>query len=387
MDLRHHIFDDREYITGLRRALHACPEPALQEKETARMVGGELTRLGIPWQPLPPGHGLVGVIRGGKPGKTVMLRADMDALKVAEKTGLPFASKNDGFMHACGHDAHMAMLLGAANALQAASAQLGGTVLCVFQGAEEIGQGHEEVLEYLRGIGGVDAALGLHIWSLIPEGEILLPDGPVFAGVRTFRVSVKGRGGHSGRPDLAADPIRAACELVLKFASIPVNQYDALDHAVVSVGLMEAGTAGNVFPSEAKLHGSLRWFKPGGEQKVMEAMERIARGVGEIYGVECAVEFLAFIPPVVNDPALSGMGRALVPSIPGLAVSASAEPIIAGDNMGAYLREYPGFYGILGGGKKEGAAYPHHHEEFDIDEGALVKGAALLAQFAADFLG
>jgi metal-dependent amidase/aminoacylase/carboxypeptidase family protein len=180
--------------------------------------------------------------------------------------------------------------------------------------------------------------------------------------------------------------VRAACELVLQFLKIPGNHYDALDHAVVSVGHMEAGTAGNVFPQTARLHGGMRWFKPGGELKIREAMERIARGVGMMYGVECDIEYLACLPPVVNDPGMSGRGRALAQAIPGLTLSRTAEPVIAGDNMAVYLREYPGFYAMLGGGKPGAPAFPHHHEQFDIDENALPKGAALLAQFAADFL-
>ncbi len=385
MDIRKQVLDSREYIVALRRAFHACPEPALEEKETARMIGGELTRLGIPWQPLPPGHGLAATIQGATPGRTIVLRADMDALKVAERTGLPFASKNEGYMHACGHDAHVAMALGAAKALHEAAGHLRGTVLCVFQGAEEIGRGHEEVMEFLR-TRSVGAAIGLHIWSLIPEGEILLPDGPVLAGIGTFTVTVRGRGGHSGRPDLARDPVRAACELVLKFMAIPANHYDALDNAVVSVGHMEAGTVGNVFPQSARIHGGMRWFKPGGEMRIREAMERIARGVSEMYGVGCEIVYKAHLPPVVNDPGMSEIGRKLAETIPGLKLSRTAEPVLAGDNISVYLREYPGFYAMLGGGRKDRPAFPHHHEEFDIDEAALGKGAALMAQFAMDYL-
>lgn len=373
-------------VIQLRRWFHEHPERSLQEERTAGKIREELGGMGIPWQDLPPGHGVVGVIRGGGYGKTIALRADIDALPVKEKTGLPFSSQNEGVMHACGHDAHIAMLLGAAKALNDMKDRLNGTVLCVFQPAEEIGQGHQEVLEYFSSDGKPDAVIGLHIWSQIPQGQILLLPGPVFAGVTNYTVTIQGRGGHGGRPDQVMDPIKAACDLVLKYALIPSNFYDVLDPCVVNVGRMEAGTAGNVFPSQAKIHGSLRWFKPGGDEKILAVMERMARGVGEIHGVTCKVERIAGIPPVRNDAGLISRALGLLDRVEGLRPADETEPILAGDNMSFYLEKYPGFYGILGGGKATGPVYPHHHECFDLDEAALCKGAEFMAVFAADFL-
>ncbi len=231
-----------------------------------------------------------------------------------------------------------------------------------------------------------DAVIGLHIWSLIPQGQILLLPGSVFAGVTSYTVTISGRGGHGGRPDLAADPVKAACELVLKYAAIPSNFYDVLDPCVVNVGHMEAGTAGNVFPSRAKIHGSLRWLKPGGEEKILDIMQRMARGVGEIYGVTCEVDCIASIPPVRNDERLVRKALGLLDRVEGLRPAEQSEPVFAGDNMSFYLEKYPGFYGILGGGKAQGPVYPHHHECFDLDEAALCKGAGFMAVFAEDFL-
>ncbi len=373
-------------IIRLRRWFHERPERSLEEEKTAGKIREELDRMGIPRQDLPPGHGVIGVIRGGKRGKTIALRADTDALPVFERTGLPFASRNEGVMHACGHDAHIAMLLGAAGALNDRRDQLNGTVLCVFQPAEEIGQGHQEVLAYFDSVNKPDAVIGLHIWSLIPRGQILLLPGPVFAGVTSYTVTIHGRGGHGGRPDLVMDPVKAACELVLKYAAIPSNFHDVLDPCVVNVGHMEAGTAGNVFPSQAKIHGSLRWLKPGGEEEILAVMKRMARGVGDIYGVTCELDCIASIPPVRNDAGLIRMALGLLDRVEGLCPADQAEPVFAGDNMSFYLEKYPGFYGILGGGKTRGPVYPHHHESFDLDEAALCKGAEFMAVFAEDFL-
>jgi len=386
MGFREYFREIEPVLVQLRRWFHEHPERSLQEENTAGKIREELDGMGIPWQNLPPGHGVVGVIRGGGEGKTIALRADTDALPVSEATGLPFASRNKGVMHACGHDAHIAMLLGAAKALNERRDHLSGTVLCVFQPAEEIGQGHQEVLEYFRSVLRPDAVIGLHIWSQIPQGQILLLPGPVFAGVTSYTVTIHGRGGHGGRPDQVMDPVKAACDLVLKYAAIPSNFYDALDPCVVNVGRMEAGTAGNVFPSQAKIHGSLRWFKPGGEEKIISVMERMARGIGEIHGVTCQVDRIASIPPVRNEEGLINKALGLLDRVEGLRPADQTEPILAGDNMSFYLEKYPGFYGILGGGKAQGPVYPHHHDCFDLDEAALRKGAEFMAVFAADFL-
>ena len=386
MDLSRYFRETEPTIINFRRWFHQHPERSLQEDRTAEKIREELDGLGIPHVDLPPSHGVVGVIRGREGGKTIALRADTDALPVQEKTGLPFASRHDGLMHACGHDGHISMLLGAAGALNELRDSLRGTVLCVFQAAEEIGRGHEEVLRYFCSQGGVDAVIGLHLWSLIPQGEILLMPGSVFAGVMSYTVTIQGQGGHGGRPDQVMDPIKAACDLVLKYASIPSNFYDVLDHCVVNVGQMEAGTVGNVFPSQARIHGGLRWFKPGGEEKIIAVMKRIAEGVGRIYGVTCKVDSLANIPPVRNDERLVKTALGLLGRVDGLRAADQADPVCAGDNMSFYLREYPGFYGILGAGKAQGPVFPHHHEQFDLDEAALRKGAEFMAAFALDFL-
>ena len=386
MELGQRFLELQPEMVRLRRWFHAHPEPSLKEEQTARQIAAELDALGIPHEALPPNHGLVAVVKGQAGGSAVALRADMDALPVTERTGLPFASQNPGFMHACGHDAHVAMLLGAARVLNETRNRWEGTVYCFFQPAEEIGQGHQEALDWLERRGGAGAVFGLHIWSLLPEGELLLLPGAVFAGVMSYIVTLTGRGGHGGRPDLVRDPIKAACDLVLKYAAIPTNFYDVLDPCVVNVGYMEAGTVGNVFPSRAKIHGGIRWFKPGGEERITDAMRRIAAGVGDAYGVECELSTFGMHPPVYNDPAFVERGRALAPQIQGLRLSAQTEPIVAGDNMSFYLKRYPGFYGILGAGKPGTEIFPHHHECFDIDESALRKGAEFLARSALGYL-
>lgn len=381
------LYDEQEaYIIEMRRWFHRHPEVSLQEKNTSAKIREELEKMGVPYVELKPNYGIVANIQGGGEGKTIALRADIDALPVKEETGLDFTSENDGVMHACGHDAHIAMLLGAVKVLNEVKAELSGTVRCVFQVAEETGYGYREVLDYFDSTGGVDAVAGLHIWSDVPEGEILLLPGSIFAGGVGYSVKIHGQGGHGGRPDLVKDPIKAACELVLKFASIPSNFYDVLDHSVVNVGKIEAGTLGNIFPSEALIKGGFRWYKQGGDKIILEKMHQIAAGVGTMYGVEAEITLDGGVIPVSNNADMITQARALVPEVEGLKLSAQTDPICAGDNFGYILAEYPGFYGVLGAGKSGEKVYPQHHCKFDLDEKSFRKGSEFMARYAIEFL-
>ena len=381
------LYDDNEaYIIEMRRWFHRHPETSLHEKETSLKIREELDHMGASYEVLAPNYGIAVTIKGRRKGRTIALRADIDARPVKEETGLAFASEHEGVMHACGHDAHIAMLLGAVKALNQMKDELDGTVVCVFQVAEETGFGYQEVLDYFDSIGGVDSVIGLHIWSAIPEGEILLIPGSVFAGGLGYNLKVLGQGGHGGRPDLVKDPIKAACEMVLKFASIPSNFYDVMDHSVVNVGRIEAGTLGNVFPSEALIYGGCRWYKQGGDNIILEKMHQIAKGVSQMYGVDYRLTVDGGVPPVGNNAELIARARELVADVDGLNLAAQTDPICAGDNFGYILQKYKGFYGVLGAGKKGEAIYPQHHCKFDLDEAAFRKGSEFMVRFAIDFL-
>lgn len=384
--LKKKLQETEPYIVELRRWFHEHPEVSKKEKETSSRIKSELEKMGIPYVELKPGYGLAATIQGKGEGKTIAARADFDALPVTENTGLEFSSANSGVMHACGHDTHAAMLLGAAKVLSEMKDEWSGTVTLIFQAEEEIGEGHEEVLEYLESIGGVDQVIGLHIWSDIPEGEILLLPEAVFGGVKGFICTVTGSGGHGARPDLVNDPIKAACELVLKFSSIPSNFYDVMDHSVVSTGMIHAGTLSNIFPSEAVFRGSARYYKRDGGQAIVDRMNQIAAGIGAVYGVDVDVNIYGGALPVYNQPALIQKARELVSQVDGLEISGQTDPISAGDNFCFLVDKYPGFYGILGGGKKGEKNYPQHHEKFDIDEQALRKGSEFMVRYILDYL-
>lgn len=376
-----------DYMIEQRRYFHMYPEVSLKEENTSRMIKQQLDEMGVPYEELPPNHGLVATIQGKSGTKTIGVRADIDALPMQEESDIPYKSKCDGVMHACGHDAHIAMLLGVAKVLNDYKEHLEGTVRLIFQSAEEIGKGYVEVVDYLDRTGGVDRLIGLHIWSTLPAGEILLIPGSVFAGGSGFTITVKGQEGHGARPDLTREPIKAACDMVLKMAAIPSNMYDVLDHSVVSTGKIESGTLGNIFPDTATILGTTRYYKPGGDEALMECIRRIGAGVGMAYGVEVDCNFSGGIPPVYNQPELIAHARELVDGIDGLVVSPQQDPICAGDNFGCILRKYPGFYGVLGAENKEiGCSWPQHNTKFNVDESSLRKGCEFMAAYVADYL-
>lgn len=386
MDIGKFFKEQEDYIIEMRRWFHRHPELSFEEEVTSNKIKEELDKMGVEYKLLEPNHGLVAIINGDKTNKTIAVRADIDALPVTEETGLEFTSENPGKMHACGHDAHIAMLLGAVRALNEVKDELNGRVVCVFQVAEEVGGGYKEVLEYFESIGGVDEVIGLHIWSTLPEGEILLIPGPVFAGAGGFKIDVIGQGGHGARPDLVKDPIKAACDLVLQLSAIPSNYYDVLDHSVVNVGLIQSGTMGNIFPSEAKLAGGFRYYKPGGAEVLRGHIRRMAEGVGKIHDVEFKFDFNDGVPTILNDPGMIERARVLVNDVDGLEVSPQTDPISASDNYGYLLEKYKGFYGILGAGSSSDYNYPQHHCQFDLIEDSFRKGSEFMTRYVIDFL-
>lgn len=374
-------------LIALRRELHRHPELSDKEDWTASRIQKELQALCIPFDIIPGTHNIVGVIHGAETGKAIALRADFDALPIQEETGAEYTSLNPGAMHACGHDAHTAMLLGAARILSGLKGSLKGTVYLCFQSGEEIGHGADEIISYLEAHGGVDEVIGLHIWGSLPEGTLLLIDGPTMAGGHGFDVTIKGQGGHGSRPDLARDPIKPACDLVLKISSIPTNFYDVLDPSVVHVGSIQAGVLGNIFPETALLKCGVRYFRVGGYDKIISHVKRMAEGVATAYDVEAEVIETGGTPPVVNHHEPTVRARNIVKDVEGLELNGTTDPICASDNFGRYLLKYPGFYGFLGGMNEEkGLVWPQHHCKFDIDESALRKGCEFMVRYALTFL-
>lgn len=383
MNISERIKELEPSLIELRRELHKYPEVGYKEVKTRQIICRELDALGIPYKLMENDAGIIGIVDSGKPGKTVGLRADYDAVEVDEEADVEFRSTNPGMAHACGHDAHTAMLIKAGAVLNECKDQWSGRVLLLFQCAEELGMGWEELLHGIDALGGVNYLAALHIWSLIPEGEILLREKTVFGGSDAFDIFLKGKGGHGARPDMANDPIKAACEVVLKICSIPSNFYSVLTNSVVSVGKIEGGIYSNSIPDTAYVTGTARYFEPGGNVQMKEALTKVAKAAASIYGVEAEVSTRGGVIPVYNDPAAVAEAKKVVPDIEGLKLHMPDDPICAGDDIGILLQKYPGVFAIIGcGNEATGCNIPHHNAKFKIDENVLRKGCEFMVKYS-----
>lgn len=369
-------------LIELRRQLHANPELGTRLPWTSARMADELDRLGISYQRVGEDC-LVGVLgRGG--GRSIAIRADMDALPVREETGLAFSSTNAN-MHACGHDGHMTMGVGAAKLLRQVEKQLAGRVYLCFQSGEETSMGALSILDYLKAQGGVDQTVAIHLWADVASGTIALQPGPRMAGNANWRITVHGVGGHGSRPDLAVDPIKPAAAIVLAISAIPTNVISTLHPAVIHAGSFHAGATSNVFPPTAEIAGGYRFFNAGDDQRIQDAMRQRATGIAAAYGATAEVEFLRPLPVLVNDEAAVARAKRVVEQIEGL-TACEFEQICASENYSQFTQQYPGVMGFLGV-KREGVQqFYQHHPKYDIDESVLVLGAEFFARYAFEYL-
>lgn len=386
MDFKNMCHDVEPYVVEMRRWFHAHPELSLYEVKTTDRIVQELEAMDIPYVRMPSEVGVLATINGGKPGPRLGIRADIDALPITEQTGLPYASQNPGVMHACGHDAHTAMLLGAAKVLRQAQSELPGTVKLIFQPAEEVGKGTEELMKALEKDGGLDGVFGLHVMDHISCGELQLKYGSTASGVIGFHVDVVGKGGHGSRPCETCDPIRAMCDLIVQLESIPSNYYTPTDFCTLTVGKLQAGTSRNIIPEQASFDGTIRRYDPAGGDRLREIFRRICTGVGQIHGVDVRVNLEAGLPPVANDDRLIDIARSVVADMPNLAVSEVKDGMSGSDNVGLFTERWPGFYGFLGVRNPGGEVLPLHNSCFNLDENALGLGCAFMCQFVWAFL-
>ncbi|HBF5909662.1 M20 metallopeptidase family protein [Clostridioides difficile] len=375
-----------EYVIQMRREFHKYPEVSFKEIRTAQRIREELQKIGIPFVSIEPNI-VIATIKGKKEGKTIAIRGDIDALPMQEDSDIEYKSEYDGIMHSCGHDAHGAMLLGLAHMLNDIKEGLEGKVLLVFQAAEEVGGGHNEIIQYFKENGGPDRLIATHVWSNIEAGKISVEPGPRMAGGSGWRIDITGRGGHGSRPDQSIDPIKPACDIVLKISSIPVNHVSVLEQCVVHACAIHGGTTiGNIIPNSAEIIGGYRYFTEESSKKVFDTIKQMSEGIGQVYGVDVKVTHTGGIGPVINNEESVKMAKEVVSNIDGLELD-SYEPICASDCYGEILKEYPGFYCYLGVGNKEkGIIYAQHHPKYNIDEDTLKLGCEFMAKYAVEFL-
>ena len=381
------------YTQSLRRDFHMHPELGFREFRTGGIVAKELESLGIEVTKGVGKTGVVGLLEGAKPGPTLMLRFDMDALPIAEETGVEYASQNPGAMHACGHDGHTAIGLTVAKILHSHREELSGTIKFCFQPSEEGPNGEETggaesmMRDGLLDDPKVDMSLTLHLWNEKPLGWLGVKTGPIMAGADIFTVHVTGRGGHGAIPDMAVDAIVAAANIVNALQTIVARNVSPLDTAVVSVTNIHGGTAFNVIPPEVKLEGTIRTFDSGVRQRIVERLEQIARGVGEGMGCQVEVEVKRITPALVNHESVTSTVQSTARRILN---ESSLDPdyqTMTAEDMAFMQEKVPGCYFFVGSNNKaRGLDYGHHHPKFDFDEEALIQGTALMAAAAVDVL-
>jgi amidohydrolase len=382
------------YTQAMRRDLHMHPELGFKEVRTGGIVAKELEALGLEVTKGVGKTGVVGWLEGGKPGPTLLLRFDMDALPITEDTGAEYASLNPGVMHACGHDGHTAIGLTVAKLLHEHRRELAGNVKFCFQPSEE-GNNGEEVggAEMMMRDGVLDApkvdmTLSLHLWNEKPLGWLGIAKGPMMAGAEEFHIKLTGRGGHGAVPNAAIDPIVAAAQIVTALQTITSRNIAPLQAAVVSVTTIHAGTTFNVIPHEAELSGTIRSFDPAVRQKVLERFEQIVRNIGEAMGCRVEIKLVRLTPALINNDEITAKVQETALKILPDAQHDHAPYLTMGAEDMAFMQEkVPGCYFFVGSANNErGLNYGHHHPKFDFDEEALARGAALMAAAAADIL-
>jgi amidohydrolase len=378
-----------EYTRQMRRDFHMHPEIAFNENRTAKKISEELIKVGLPVRNNVGKTGVVSFIEGKNPDPVIMLRFDMDALPIQEENDVSYASQNPGIMHACGHDAHMAIGLTIAKILASHKNEIPGSIKLVFQPAEEGTRGAMEMIAD----GVLDNprpkyALGCHVWNDKPVGWLGIVPGPFMAGVKDFEIEIRGVGGHGATPHRTVDPIVTAAQIVTAFQTIVARNLSPLEAGVVSVTQIEAGRAFNVIPSSALMRGTIRYFDVDVCKRIEERMDKILEGISQAMGCGYSFKFCNDTPPVINDveviSTVSQVARAILSS----SVIDSKYQTMGAEDMADFLNIIPGAFIFMGSSNAEkGLNFGHHNPKFDIDETTLPQGVALLAASAIELIG
>ena len=384
----HFTDQDLKELIEVRRDLHAHPETAFREVRTSGLVAERLRALGLEPRTGIGKTGVLATVRGATAGKTVLLRADMDALPMQEENDVPYRSLNDGAMHACGHDCHTSILLGISKKLVQDKASLKGSVALCFQPAEEQGGGADAMIaDGALDIAKPDAAFGLHVWQDLDLGKVGVTAGPFMAAVDEFTVTVAGKGAHAAQPDLGIDPVVCLAQMVTALQTIASRETDPLREVVVSVTQVNAGTAFNIIPSTATMNGTVRMFDPEVWKGLPGRFERIVRGIASAFGCEAEIRYVRHNRPTVNDPKMAALARAAAVEVVGEANVVDDLRTMGGEDFSAFLAKVPGCFIAIGSrNQAKGLVYGHHHPRFDVDEGSLKIGAEILLRTARRFL-
>lgn len=375
----------KNYLIEMRRYFHMHPEVSGKEYNTSKTVQKELDKIGVPWRHCGLETGVLATIQGSRPGRTILLRADMDALTVTETTGAPYASRNEGVMHACGHDCHTAMLLTAAHILSDLKEDLCGTVKLAFQPAEEIAKGAQAMIEQ-GALDGADGCFGVHVWTDVPAGFISLEAGPRMASCDQFRIQIVGKGCHGAQPEAGIDTVVATAAMINNLQSVVSREISPADPAVLTIGTVQAGSRWNVVAEESQLEGTTRCFSKDVWEKFPERIERVVKNTAETFRAQGFLHYERLIPPTINEPVFTAAAQQSAKKILGEDCLTAFAATTAGEDFSVYLQKVPGAFALLGTGNKAcGAVWPNHSGNFCVDESQLIRGAMLYTQVAMDF--
>jgi amidohydrolase len=375
-------------IINIRRFFHQHPELQLQEYATSKKISEILSEWGIE-NTIVAETGVVGLLKGSKPGRTVALRADIDALPIYENTNLKFASKNEGVMHACGHDGHIAICLGAAKILSEMTEHLTGTVKLIFQPAEELPGGAAHMIK--AGVlenPNVDAIVGLHIWPDIPKGTVGITQGPIMSAVDRFDLTILGKGGHGAMPHKAIDPIAAGTHFLTSLQTILNRETDAFDRLVISPCSFNSGNSFNVIPEKAEISGTVRYFDSTFQNLVPRRMEELISGITHAFRCDYQFDYTHLCPVVKNDSEITNyLEQATRKMLGQEKILRIDRPALGGEDFSFYLEKIPGAFFFLGT-KDEIKGYTNslHHPKFDFDEEIIPIGIKAFTSFVFEYL-
>lgn len=374
-------------MVGIRRHLHEYPELSFEEVETPSYIAtfhrelGHVVREGV------GGRGVVAILRGGKPGKTVALRADFDALAIQEENDVPYKSKIAGKMHACGHDGHTATLLGLAKALNAMRDQIEGNVVFIHQHAEEVAPGGAKPMIEDGCLEGVDVIFGTHLWAPTPLGEILVKDGAIMAAADKVEITVQGKGGHGAEPHHSIDAVTLASQFVVNAQQLVSRRIDPLKSAVLTIGHFEAINPFNVIADRVALAGTIRTFEEEVRIQMEQELEAVLNATCLAFGASYEYRYTRGYPPVYNHQRETEFLAQLASTVPGVDQVITCPPFMIGEDFAYYLEKVPGTFFFTGAKKPEWeTAYPHHHARFNFDERAMLIAAKTLGKATLTYL-
>ncbi|HSH35893.1 amidohydrolase [Schnuerera sp.] len=378
-----------EELIDLRRDFHMHPELGFQEFRTSKIIYEYLNNLGLEVKKIAK-TGVVGLLKGEKPGKTLILRADMDALPVTEKTGLDYASVNKGLMHACGHDGHIAMLLIAAKILVNHKGQISGNIKFVFQPNEEEAGALDMIKEGVLEDPKVDGAFAIHLWTPLKSGEIGLAEGPVMGALEEFELTIMGKAGHTGSPHEAIDPILASTNIIQTLQSIQTREIDPLLPTVIMIGKINGGTGRNIIADKVEIGGTIRFlFKDEEKEKgiLLEKFERVIKGICEAMNVKYKLDFIPSNPALLNNQDMVNYVRKASIETFGVDDNFVKYRSMAGEDFAEFSQRVPSVLYFIGNGNEEKETnYPHHHSKFNLDEDTLKYGVEMHIRTAIAFL-